>query len=510
MWMMKFSRWTEHPRLLAALALVFALVPAWLAMVTYRDAREKDERLFQTSAQVLKEQLQSSFQRADYFLDVLRRQAGNLPDGTAFSGPAAGTYDWKAKLPHLLAFGFAAQKEGQVMVQWMSEARVPVAAIGDDLTGRPGIAAAVKGPSIPGALPTFGGMSADHRMLVVMTVLKLPVRTPRGYVVGWLDLDALCRQSALPLLVDGVLLAAPLIESDALPAGAERKRIGDGSAQWTVAIRRGPHFSREYGAPAPWLAFFAVGLSAVPLLVLAMLAGRSTKLRAALTAEREVLRQQRYFTQSVSHEFRTPLGIILSGTDLLDQYAAHLTPERREEVLREIRDNTRHMSDMVERILLLGRMESGKLACTPAPVNMQTLCEDAARKVMTAAPGSSISAITPDQDAPLDAALLGSILDNLLSNAVKYSAPGQPVTLSAVMEEKRVVLAVRDEGIGIPPEDLPRVCDPFHRCANVGDVPGTGLGLAIAQRCAALHGGTLKIESTQGSGTTATVSIPLS
>ncbi len=509
MWMMKFSRWTEHPRLLAALALVFALVPAWLALVTWREATEKDERLFQTSAQVLTEQLQSSFQRDNYFLDQIRIQAANLPDGVAFSGPTVGTFDWKAKLPHLLAFGFATQKEGRVIVQWMSEARAPVAAIGDDLTGRPGIAAALKGPSMQGALPTFGGMSGDHRLLVVLTVLKLPVRTPRGCIVGWIDLDALCRQAVLPLLADGVLLATPLSESDALPAGAERKVIRDGSAQWTAAIRRGPHFSREYGAPAPWLAFLAAGLSAVPLLVLAALAGRAAKLRTALAAEQEVLRQQRYFTQSVSHEFRTPLGIILSGTDLLDQYAAHLTPERRDEVLREMRDNTRHLSSMVERILLLGRMESGKLACAPAPVNVKALCEDIAHKAMTAAPGSSISVTAPDKEAALDAALLASILDNLLSNAVKYSAPGQPVTLTAAVEEKRVILTVHDEGIGIPPEDLPRVCDPFHRSRNVGEVPGTGLGLAIAQRTAALHGGALKIESTPGSGTTATVTIPL-
>jgi hypothetical protein len=67
---------------------------------------------------------------------------------------------------------------------------------------------------------------------------------------------------------------------------------------------------------------------------------------------------------------------------------------------------------------------------------------------------------------------------------------------------------VRDEGIGIPAEDLPRVCDPFHRCGNVGETPGSGLGLAIAHRAASLHGGTLKIESIEGRGTTATITIP--
>jgi signal transduction histidine kinase len=128
------------------------------------------------------------------------------------------------------------------------------------------------------------------------------------------------------MIHEHVLTVAPLGENEALPANARRATLRHAAPSWGIAIGRGERFSEFYGPPAPWLAFVAVGLSTVPLLVLASLAGRAARLRAELVAEQEVARQQRFFTQSVSREFRTPLGIILSGTDLLDRYAEHPRP----------------------------------------------------------------------------------------------------------------------------------------------------------------------------------------
>ena len=508
---MKFSRWADHPRWLAVLTLAFALVPVWLAMVTYRDASEKDERLFRTSASVLGEQMQREFDSYTVFLQAIRTQALRLGDAGLSSEQVGKGPDGPETVPHLLAFGYAGDEQGRILVRWINPENAPVAKVGDDLASDPAIVELLKNRSPRLPFPQFGKVLAGHRFLVLQLVPKMPDRfAVRGYVLGWLDLAAFCRKSTAPLLRDGVLTARPLDEGEALPDDAMNNGVTCGSGRWDVAVARGPAFSQEYGAPAPWLAFLAAGLSAVPLLVLATLAGRSAKLRTALTAEQELLRQQRYFTQSVSHEFRTPLGIILSGADLLDQYANHLSPERRKEVLTEIRDNTVHMSDMIERVLLLGRIDSSRLSCEPAPVNVAALCHQIADKVTTAARLEGVIRVTaPDSVAMLDAALLGSILDNLLSNAVKYSPPGKPVTLTAMTAPEQIVFTVQDEGIGIPVEDLPRVCDPFHRCGNVGDTPGTGLGLAIVQRCTALHGGTLKIESTAGAGTTATVTIPI-
>lgn len=506
---MKWSRWIEQPRLLVLLALAFALVPAWLAVVMYRDAKQKAERVYETTAQVLAEKIQNNFERHTYFPREVRQLARNLDEAALLAGKMVPAFPWQERLPHLMALGYARQEDGRIIVRWMSEQRVPVTALGDDLATLPGVMPTLKAASLSDPFATLGCVLEHRRMLIL---LKIPgsaaASAPRGYIIAWIDLDSMCRDPTLELIRDQVLAAAP---HDAAQTSSDEARcmtIRDGEAKWTVCIQRGAGFSK-YDAPTPWLTFIAVGLSALPLLLLASLAGRSARLSASLAAEREVLKQQRYFTQSVSHEFRTPLGIIQSGADLLDQYAEHLTPERRREVLDEIRDNTRQMTEMVEQVLELGRMDSGAAVFQRRPVNLAALCQEAAERVTKAASAThKIEVNAPDSEAMLDDTLMGSLLENLLSNAVKYSASGKPVTLSASLDDQQITLTVRDAGIGIPAEDLPRVCDPFHRCGNVGETPGSGLGLAIAHRAAALHGGTLRIESIEGKGTTATVTIP--
>jgi signal transduction histidine kinase len=108
-----------------------------------------------------------------------------------------------------------------------------------------------------------------------------------------------------------------------------------------------------------------------------------------------------------------------------------------------------------------------------------------------------------------DAALLRPILGNLISNAVKYSPDGSPIHFHVRREGDDAVFEVRDQGIGIPPEDLPQIYEAFFRCSNVGDTPGTGLGLVIVKRCVDLHGGSIHLESSPGTGTTFTVQLPL-
>ena len=106
---MTASSWLARPRLLAGMTLAFALVPVWLAWVTWRDARNKDERLFETSAQLLAEKLQRGLERNDYFLGALRERAQNLDDTALLDGRLAPpAFDLQRRLPHLLAFGFAA------------------------------------------------------------------------------------------------------------------------------------------------------------------------------------------------------------------------------------------------------------------------------------------------------------------------------------------------------------------------------------------------------------------
>ena len=107
---------------------------------------------------------------------------------------------------------------------------------------------------------------------------------------------------------------------------------------------------------------------------------------------------------------------------------------------------------------------------------------------------------------------LGRVVDNLLSNAIKYSPDGSAiaVTIGQDGEANEAVLSVRDEGIGIPQDDLPRVFERFHRARNVaGRIKGIGIGLAGVKQIVEQHGGTIALKSTQGLGTTVTVRLPL-
>jgi len=214
----------------------------------------------------------------------------------------------------------------------------------------------------------------------------------------------------------------------------------------------------------------------------------------------------------VSHEFRTPLGIIMSSADILRKYAERLAPERRTEHLQEILDATKHMAGMMEQVLLLGRVESNRVAFTPRSLDVGVFCQKLIDEQIAATNRRCPITLTSKNlngDIRADEGLLRHIFTNLLSNAVKYSPSGSPVDLTIERAGADAVFTVRDRGLGIPKEDGVRLFTAFHRCTNVGEVPGTGLGLLIVKRCVELHGGSISFESEEGAGTQFTVRLPL-
>ena len=108
----------------------------------------------------------------------------------------------------------------------------------------------------------------------------------------------------------------------------------------------------------------------------------------------------------------------------------------------------------------------------------------------------------------MDAVLLRHILSNLLSNAVKYSPENSKIFFRVFHQERSVIFQVKDQGIGIPPQDYQHLFETFYRASNVGKIQGTGLGLAIVKKCVDLHGGLIQIDSEVGRGTTVTVMLP--
>lgn len=235
------------------------------------------------------------------------------------------------------------------------------------------------------------------------------------------------------------------------------------------------------------------------------------ELRAALVTERELHLLKSNFISMVTHEYRTPLGIILSSAELLHGYLDRLPPERRQALLHHIIEASARMSDLLEKVLLLSRCESGSVEIAPASFDVQTLCD----KIKTETEAATnhrchiqFECGTAPRDTVADENLLRHILGNLLNNAVKYSPPGSTVRFTLRSQGESAVFEVTDNGMGIAPEDQARLFTSFHRGQNVANIPGTGLGLVVVKRCVDLLGGSLALNSTLHQGTTVTVTLP--
>ncbi len=236
------------------------------------------------------------------------------------------------------------------------------------------------------------------------------------------------------------------------------------------------------------------------------------EVQRALAQERELGELRSRFVAMVSHEFRTPLGIIMSSAEILDAYLDRLPPEERRANLRDITRSSRHMAGLMEEVLLLGRVEAGKLTCQTAPLDLGVLCAKLVDEVTSATSARcrlELKLSPLPGDAQADENLLRHILTNLLGNAVKYSPLGATVELVVEARGHLALLAVKDRGIGIPEADQRELFQAFHRGRNVGATPGTGLGLVIVNHCVRLHGGRISFESCEGKGTTFTVELPL-
>jgi signal transduction histidine kinase len=237
-----------------------------------------------------------------------------------------------------------------------------------------------------------------------------------------------------------------------------------------------------------------------------------TELSGTLAAEKELNQLKSQFVSMVSHEFRTPLGVILASADLLSDYLDTLSPEERAEQVADIKQSTRHMAALMEDVLLLGRVESGRMGYHPHNFDLPDFCRRIIDEMMSATNRRCpLEFVEKGIDAPArgDETLLRHILHNLLANGAKYSSPGQPVWLSVEREGDEAVFSVRDGGIGISAEDQKFVFEAFYRGKNIGDRPGSGLGLVVVKRCVEFHAGTIRLQSTPGEGTTVTVRIPL-
>lgn len=231
-----------------------------------------------------------------------------------------------------------------------------------------------------------------------------------------------------------------------------------------------------------------------------------------ITRLRRLEQVRRDFVANVSHELRTPLASIKGYAETLREGALD-DKENRTGFVRTIEEHADHLSKMVDDLLDLSAIESGHRAPALAPVDIGALAREAVLRIQPAAAQSGVvvevAASGAVARASADRDQLRQILGNLLDNAVKYSERGGRVEVRARAENGEVVVSVKDEGVGIPEADLPRVFERFYRVdkARTREAGGTGLGLAIVKHLVEAQGGRVWVESRQPGGSTFSFSL---
>ncbi len=215
---------------------------------------------------------------------------------------------------------------------------------------------------------------------------------------------------------------------------------------------------------------------------------------------------KREFISTVSHQLKTPLTSVRMALHiLLEEKIGALTPKQAE-LLIAAREDSDRLHGIIESLLDISRIESGKIEMNMQPVSPNQLVLKASESFRSAARDHGVDLFTslPEElpDVMADTIHIGHVFANLLSNALKYTPSGGRITLSAQSGKEQVSFLVSDTGKGIPANSLPQVFDRFFRAPGQETETGTGLGLAIVKEIVEAHGGSVSVESTVGVGST--------
>lgn len=215
-----------------------------------------------------------------------------------------------------------------------------------------------------------------------------------------------------------------------------------------------------------------------------------------------------------AHDLRNPLGVIMSYAKFLDRIAGVRLDDQERRFLAQIAKSSQFMLRLLEDLLDVSQIESGKLQLNLAPLDLAAAVAGSVELNRMLAGAKNIAIELPPQAAPLwveaDATKIEQVLNNLISNAVKYSPPGTTVGVTLEADAGEVTVRVRDQGQGIPAAELSRLFQPFSKTSvkSTGGEKSTGLGLAITRRIVEGHGGRIGVESRVGEGSRFSFSLP--
>jgi PAS domain S-box-containing protein len=369
-------------------------------------------------------------------------------------------------------------------------------------------------PSVGLWFHVFPSGDADHREIVVdrgiegsgdnewlQVRLNADVREREAPI-------AMARSDDTPIVLRDDELP-PSCRAIGIPLKAQRGVIG------VLGVRLIGDESEEAGAQDD--GFRAVDLRFLRALssqvALAIENARLTQEAAEAQALRELDRMRSELIANFSHDLKTPLGLIKMSCTTLMRDDADFDADLQMEVLQDIDAQADRLASIVDRVLELGQLESGQWKLSRGPVDLTDLIRATVSTVRKSLTDHHITCSLPRVpiDVYGDAKRVEQVVQNLLSNAVKYSPADTEITITGKREDGYALVTVKDQGIGIPEQDLERIFERFYRVDNVltRQVSGTGLGLAVSRSIVRAHGGRIWAANNPDGGATLWFTIPL-
>lgn len=229
----------------------------------------------------------------------------------------------------------------------------------------------------------------------------------------------------------------------------------------------------------------------------------------------EGMRAREQFLSIAAHELKTPLTTLLGSIEHLQRRISrmHEAQERDHQIAQRIRSQTIRLTEMIDSLLDIARVETGRLNLVRTPIDLTALTRRLVAEIQPTSTRHTFTVTVLDDSLMVygDVVRLEQVIQNLLGNAIKYSPNGGTIDVQIAQRGSSATIAVSDEGIGIPQAALPYLFQRFFRAPNVGRwrIDGTGLGLAIVKEIVALHGGEVEVVSEEDHGSTFTIVVPL-
>ncbi len=223
----------------------------------------------------------------------------------------------------------------------------------------------------------------------------------------------------------------------------------------------------------------------------------------ALSKEKELSDLKSRFVSMASHEFRTPLSTILSSASLVAKYTESEEQDKRDRHIQRIKSSVNNLTDILNEFLSLGKIEDGKIVSHYADFSIKEMGTAICNELTgIARPGQQlIYTHQGNEIVHLDPTLFRNVIINLLSNAIKFTPENGTITITSKVTPKKISLRIKDNGLGISPEDQSHLFERFFRGANVINIQGTGLGLHIVGKYIELMNGQIEFNSVLEKGT---------